>query len=119
MKEKYTIVVDESISKDVCSRFQAFLREKGYRQLETCFISKTHPGMPDTLILHHLLNRHTIFLTTDRPLHNTILSRDLISYYVEKEAFINTKLKEIRKIAPIPFHKRDRKPRNISYRQMF
>ncbi len=37
----------------------------------------------------------TIFLTTDRPLHNKVLSQGLKSYYVNKDSFTGKKLKGI------------------------
>jgi len=107
MKKKQVIVVDEAVSEETCRRFQSFLQKKGYRHLKTLFVSKTHQGMPDNLILHHLLNSHTIFLTTDRPLHNTVLSKGLTSYYVKKGDFTNRRIKGIRIKGNDRLHKHD------------
>ena len=85
MKQKKTIVVDEAVSEDICDRFLAFLEKKGYTHLTTLFIAREYSGMPDSQILHHLLDRNTIFLTSDRPFHNKVLSEGLQSYYVNRE----------------------------------
>lgn len=94
MKNK--IIVDEAVSNEMVVRFQTYLANKGDKYIDPLFIAKEHQGMPDGQILHHLLNRKTIFLTTDRPLHNKVLSQGLKSYYVNKNTFISRKLKGIR-----------------------
>jgi hypothetical protein len=94
-KTKNKIVVDEAVSNEMVVRFQTYLTNKGYKNLDTLFITKKHQGMPDGQILHHLLNSKTIFVTTDRPLHNKVLSQSLKSYYVNKNTFISRKLKGI------------------------
>ncbi len=96
-KIKNIIVVDEAVSNEIFDHFQKYLIKKGYKNFEPLFIAKAHQGMPDGQILQHLLNSKTIFLTTDRPLHNTILSQGLKSYYVNKNTFISRKLKGIKK----------------------
>ncbi|MBN2526302.1 MAG: hypothetical protein JXR76_07905 [Deltaproteobacteria bacterium] len=66
-------------------------------------IATEHSGMPDGQIIRQLLNPGTIFLTTDRPLHNTVLSRSLTSYYVSHDGhFISAKLKGIRTLPQNP-----------------
>ncbi len=105
-KNKNKLVVDEAVSNEMFVRFQTYLTNKGYRNLDTLFIAKKHPGMPDGQILHHLLDSKTIFLTTDRPLHNKVLSQSLESYYVNKNTFISRKLKGITNKNYI-FHKND------------
>ncbi|MCP4404504.1 MAG: hypothetical protein GY801_45280 [bacterium] len=107
MKKKDSIIVDEAVSEETARRFQSFLRKKGYGDLKVLFIAKKHPGMPDNLIIHHFLKDHSIFLTTDRPLHNTVLSRGLTSYYVKKGHFTGKKLKGIQAQDPTPLHKND------------
>ncbi len=105
-KIKNIIVVDEAVSNEIFDHFQKYLIKKGYKNFEPLFIAKAHQGMPDGQILQHLLNSKTIFLTTDRPLHNTILSQGLKSYYVNKNTFISRKLKGI-KNKNYAFHKND------------
>ncbi len=105
-KIKNIIVVDESVLDEIVDHFQKYLIKKGYKNFETLFISKVHQGIPDGQILQHLLNSKTIFLTTDRPLHNKVLSQGLKSYYVIKNTFISRKLNGI-KNKNYAFHKND------------
>lgn len=95
-KIKNIIVVDEAVPNEIVDHFQKNSIKKEYKHFELLFIAKAHPGMPDGQILHHLLNSKTIFLTTDRPLHNKVLSQGLKSYYVNKNTFISRKLKGIK-----------------------
>lgn len=95
-KIRNIIVVDEAVSNEIVDHFQKYLIKKGYKNFEPLFIAKAHQGMPDGQILQHLLNGKTIFLTTDRPLHNKVLSQGLKSYYVNKNTFISRKLKGIK-----------------------
>jgi hypothetical protein len=89
------VIVDEGISEEVYSHFLSFLNKKGYENLSIFLIAKDHPGMPDTQIIYHLLNKNTIFLTSDSVLHNTVLSHALKSYYVNQGHFTGTPLKGI------------------------
>ncbi len=89
------IVVDEGVSEKTYISFVALLNKKGFGELDTLFVAKQHSGMPDGQIIHHLLSNETIFLTADRPLHNTILHQNLISYYTSEGNFTDKKLKGI------------------------
>lgn len=110
MKKKYTLVVDEAVSEEKSRQFQSFLRKRGYAHCKkTCMVAHEHSGMPDGRIIRHLLNQETIFLTSDRPLHNTVLSKSLRSYYVSHDGrFINNRLKGIRPKALDLTHAHDR-----------
>jgi hypothetical protein len=99
------IVVDEAVSEESLRYFLSFLREKGYDHLDTLLISKQHSGMPDSHIVHHLLDKTTFFLTTDRPLHNTILSQGLKSYCYSHGNFTAKKIKGIKNKALTPLNK--------------
>jgi len=90
-KIKNIIVVDEAVSNEIFDHFQKYLIKKGYKNFESLFIAKAHQGMPDGQILQHLLNSKTIFLTTDRPFHNTVLSQGLKSYCVNNKYFYQPK----------------------------
>ena len=93
----YALVVDEGVSEDTCRQFRVFLQKQGYVHDTTCMIARAHSGMPDGQIIRHLLNQETIFLTSDRPLHNTVLSHSLVSFYVSHDGdFISRPLKGIR-----------------------
>ena len=82
------IVIDESVSDSKWKRFEAFAKENGIRTSECYFIKQQHPGMPDGQILHHRLDKTTIFVTTDRPLHNKVLSKGLCSYYISEDTTV-------------------------------
>ena len=73
------VVVDESVSSSQLARFKAFAREKGVGISKYLLVREHCPGMPDGQILYHLLDETTIFVTTDRPFHNKVLSKGLAS----------------------------------------
>ncbi len=93
---KNKIVVDEAVSNEMVVHFQIYLSNKGYKNLDLLFIGKEHQGMPDGQILRHLLNNKTIFLTTDKPLHNKALSQGVTSYYIDKNIFVSQKIRGIK-----------------------
>jgi len=78
----FTLIIDEGISGKQLSRFEAFAKNKRINFCMRLDIAEAHSGMPDTQILHHLLNKQTVFITTDRPFHNKVLSKGLKSYYI-------------------------------------
>ena len=80
-KRMKKIVVDEAVSEELSHQFLTFLRKQGYCNLDITHIHKEHPGMPDSHIVHHLLDHSTFFLTTDRQLHNTVIARGIRSYH--------------------------------------
>lgn len=88
-------VVDESVSTSKLTRFEAFAKKKGIGISDYLLIRQQHPGMPDGQILHHLLDETTIFVTTDRPFHNKVLSKGLLSYYIGEESISGTFLRGI------------------------
>ncbi len=99
------IVVDEAVSEELGRQFLSFLRKKGYDGLDILFISKEHTGMPDSHIVHHLLDHSTFFLTTDRPLHNAIIAQGLKSYHCSHGKFISKKFKGIKNKELMPLNK--------------
>ncbi len=109
MENKNLIVVDEAVSEKICKHFLSFLKKKGFGNLNILLISKEHPGIPDSHILHHLLNSKTIFLTMDRVFHNKILTQGLASYYVYNEEFVGKKLKGIHLKDNYSIHKNEAK----------
>lgn len=102
-----TIVIDEAVSEESFKRFLSFLQKKRYERFNTLFIKKEHPGIPDSHIVHHLLDKTTFFLTTDRPLHNAILSRGLKSYCLDHGNFTAKKLRGIKNKELTPLKKED------------
>jgi len=104
-KNMKKIVVDEAVSEEMGRQFLSFLRMKGYDGLDILFISKKHTGMPDSHIVHHLLDHSTFFLTTDRPLHNTVIAQGLKSYHYSHGKFISKKIKGIKNKELTPLNK--------------
>ena len=99
------VVADEAVSEEMGRQFISFLRKKGFDGLDILFISKDHSGMPDSHIVHHLLDYSTFFLTTDRPLHNAILSQGLKSYHCNHGKFFSQKIKGIKNKVLTPLKK--------------
>ena len=79
------LIIDEAVSREAVDRFRKFAKGKNCWSDEHLRIKDRHPGMPDGEILHHLLDKTTVFLTTDRPMHNTVLSKGLRSWYVSQD----------------------------------
>jgi len=79
------LIIDEAVPREALTRFREFARGKSYWSEEHLWIREQHPGMPDGEILDRLLDKTTVFLTTDRPMHNTVLSKGLRSWYVSPD----------------------------------
>ena len=77
------IVVDEGVSAEALGRFETFARAQGIWSLRCVLVREQHPGMPDGQIVSHLLDQSSIFVTTDRPLHNRVLAKRYRSYYLD------------------------------------
>ena len=106
-KVKKKIVVDESISTEKLSRFEAYARKKGFWNPECLLIGKQHAGMPDVHIIYHLLDPNTISVNSDRLLHKRILSKGLKSYYVSEEIITDKPLKGLKSKPVIVLNKND------------
>ncbi len=79
------IVVDESVSTAEVERAEKAARERGMAPRERLFLADEHPGIPDGHILHRILDRTTLLVTNDRPLHNEVLRRGLKSFHFDGE----------------------------------
>lgn len=91
------IIVDESISPEELSIVLTYLKFDESRGLEIVQIRDTYPGIPDQEIIRHLLNKSSIFITSDRVIHNKILLDKKRSIYIGKTGNISEKkLKGIR-----------------------
>jgi hypothetical protein len=95
-KTNPTIVVDEGVSAAQFARFEAFARRNDIPTSDCLFIQETHPGMPDSQIMHHYLDGTTILVTIDRPFHNRALRKGLRSYYLDEETITAKPLPGIR-----------------------
>jgi hypothetical protein len=91
-----TIIVDESVSAAQFAAFETFARQHQLDTSDCVFIKEAHPGMPDSQILQHYLAETTILVTTDRPFHNTVLTRGLRSYYLDQAGITGQPLPGIR-----------------------
>lgn len=98
----YKLIIDESVSNKQLSRFKAYAKNKRINLTNDLKIADTHSGMPDTQIIHHLLSRHTIFVTNDRPFHNKVLSKGLRCFYVNDEQVTGKTLPGIKIKPDIP-----------------
>ncbi len=79
------IVVDESVSTADLERVEEVVKKRGQAPPERLLLAVEHPGIPDGHILHRILDRTTLLVTNDRPLHNEVLRRGLKSFYVDGE----------------------------------
>ncbi len=102
-----TIVVDESVSESWMKCFKTFAGKKGLWTPNHLMIAQEHPGMPDGNILHHFLSHTTVFVTSDRPLHNKVLSKGLRSYYINEKIITGKPLQGIRIKPDIVLRKED------------
>jgi len=102
------VVVDESISESELERFRAYARREGLSLTDWLLVKERHRGMPDSEILHHLLDTCTVLLTRDRPFHNTVLSKGLQSYFIDEHNITSMPLSHIRVRSDLPFMKKDR-----------
>lgn len=90
------IIVDEAVSRAKLRMFGAIAKREGLWSDEHVVIREQHPGMPDGEVLHHLLDETTLFVTTDRPMHNTVLAKGLRSWYVGDEGATGSPLRGVR-----------------------
>jgi hypothetical protein len=90
------VIVDEGVSDSQLTRFKRFTEDSGLIIIDYQLVRLLHPGMPDGQILLHLLNGATIFITTDRPLHNTVLSKGLASFYLDGQTITRLPLPGIK-----------------------
>ena len=99
------VVADEAVSEEMGRQFLSFLQKKGFEGLDILFIAKEHKGMPDSHIVHHLLDHSTFFLTTDRPLHNAAIAQGLKSYHCSRGKFFSKPIKGIKNKVLTPLKK--------------
>ncbi len=112
MNQHRKIVIDESIQDSQIEKISNILKRDGIDRADFLFIAKEHPGMPDYEIIHFLLNESTVFITNDRPLHNTVLDKGYKSFYVDGDRITAKRLEGIRTIK-LPKHiKKDLQPKD-------
>ena len=96
------LIIDESVSAKQLRRFELYATNKNINFSSHFKIADKHSGIPDTQIIHHLLNKHTLLVTNDRPFHNKVLSKGLKSFYVNDEKVTEQPLAGIKIKADIP-----------------
>ncbi len=101
----YTLIIDENVSDVLAFDFKSFLEKDNIHTEKIVYISKEYPGLPDDRIIIHLLNKNTIMLTSDRPFHNKILEKGLLSYYYNGDSFYPGRIKGMKTIERV--HKKD------------
>lgn len=82
------LVIDESVSE---KQVAAFMHASGLMCKETVLLAQTHPGIPDNLIIHHLITKDTLVLTGDRPFHNELLNKGHASIYIDDACSFTSK----------------------------
>jgi len=91
------IVVDESISPEKLSRVLTYMKYDKNRGSEIIQIKDIYPGIPDQEIVRHILKKSSIFITSDRVIHNKILLDKKRSIYIGNDGKISEKkLKDIK-----------------------
>jgi hypothetical protein len=95
MEKIVKLIVDESVSQNNEIRFAQFLKNKSYKIAEYLNIREKHPGMPDFQILNNYIDNASIFLTSDRPFHNKVLSKGFLSFYINEQEITGKYLKGI------------------------
>jgi len=88
---KYKILVDESVSPRQLQIVLKCIRDNKFTYDNILNISKEYPGIPDMEIIKHLMDKSTIFITTDRVLQNRMLKNKFISYYINNENQVTKK----------------------------
>lgn len=112
MAQKQKIIIDESFPNNKVEDLSKHLKRKGIKYPDLYFISRKHPGMPDQQIIQLLLGKSTVFITTDRPLHNTILKKGYKSFFFNGDNFSPKPLKGIKPVR-LPLQvKKDLQPKD-------
>ena len=83
------LIIDESISIAQLAEFEAFMKARKITCDELYYIEKECPSAPDEVIFQNLLSKQTLMLTSDRPLHNTLLKHKLRSFYIDSKLIIS------------------------------
>jgi hypothetical protein len=108
---KKQIIIDESFPNNQVESLSKHLKRKNIKYSNFYFISQKHPGMPDQQIIQLLLNKTTVLITMDRPLHNTVLKKGFKSFYFDGDNFSPKPLKGVRPIKLPPQVKKDLQPK--------
>lgn len=108
---KKIIIIDESFPNNQIESLSKHLKRKNIKYSSLYFISQKHPGMPDHQIIQLLLNKKTVLITMDRPLHNTVLKKGYKSFFFNGDNFSPKPLKGVRSIKLPPQVKKDLKPK--------
>ena len=94
---KYRILVDESVSQKQLYIVLKFIGKNKFNNGNIDEIGKKYPGIPDIEIIKHLMDNSTIFITSDRAMHNRMLKSNFFSYYINPKNQVNKKyLREIK-----------------------
>ena len=113
MSQKRQIIIDEAFPNNRVDMVSKLLKSKGINHSSFYFISQKHPGMPDYQIIHFLLNESTVFITTDRPLHNTVLKKGFKSFFFNGDNFSSKTIKGVTPIKLPPLIKKGLQPKTL------
>ncbi|MGD9160328.1 MAG: hypothetical protein PVG39_18070 [Desulfobacteraceae bacterium] len=106
------IIIDESFPNSQVEDLEIHLKRKKIKYSSLYYISQKHPGMPDHQIIQLLLDEKTVFITTDRPMHNTVLKKGFKSFFFNGDNFSPKPLKGIRPIKLPPQVRKDLQPKS-------
>ena len=113
MSQKRQIIIDEAFPDNRVDMVSKLLKNKGINYSSFYFISQKHPGMPDYQVIHFLLNESTVFITTDRPLHNTVLKKGFKSFFFNGDNFSSKTIKGVTPIKLPPQIKKGLQPKTL------
>ncbi|MCD4747026.1 MAG: hypothetical protein K8R58_12080 [Bacteroidales bacterium] len=85
------IIVDESISPEKLTKVLTYLKFDEHKLPEIIHIKNIYPGIPDEEIRKHILKTNSIFITSDRVIHNKILLDSKRSIYIDNDGKITKK----------------------------
>lgn len=85
LERAITLIIGECVTDERFTRFKLYAADQGIVFEQVLNVAAGHSGMSGAQIIHHLLDHHTILLTSNGALHNKVLSKSLKSYFVNDE----------------------------------
>jgi len=83
------IIVDESVSSKQFEKVLEHLKLDDSKLMNILHIKEAYPGIPDEEILKHLIKKDSIFITSDRVIHNKVLLHHKRSIHIDNEGRIS------------------------------
>jgi hypothetical protein len=89
-KPPLAVLIDESVGPED-PLWLAYVQWAKARPIDAQWVAQTHPGMPDTEIVHKLLRPGLALITKDRILHNQVIQRGLRSWTLNEKGDLTSK----------------------------